>query len=216
MSSPQKKQWIREGGPWWPVTCWSKHRANNTTRRLHSSSNGWIEAYSIWCHSQTFHLFQGFLYTWLWKTGQKDGLSKLRWFWSWIHGSWIQPSTSPTEAWTAMSALHLPRLSRNSRVPWSLSKWKKLCQTWMQPWHKGDFSPSKRTGDIPVAIHYHSYVTGHPPRHTTSVGRMPNCCIFWKWAWRAGWKNLSFGFLSVGFFVWNSTKGRFSLLISPT
>lgn len=57
------------------MTCWSKHRANNTTRRLHSSSNGWIEAYSIWCHSQTFHLFQGFLYTWLWKTGQKDGRS---------------------------------------------------------------------------------------------------------------------------------------------
>lgn len=143
--TPPKIQWITRGCLWWPVTCWSKHRAKHHTRRLHSSSNGWIEAYSIWCHSQTFHLLQGFLYTWLWwakRMGQKEGLSKLRWFWlRWFMDH--QPSTSPTEACTAMSALHLPRLeSWPAGVPWSLSKFFAL-PTWIQPWHKG-ISPSKK------------------------------------------------------------------------
>ena len=83
-----------------------------------------------------------------------------------------------------------------------LSKWKILYQTWMQPWHKGGFFPfQKNRGIFPWLFATIRMCDGHPPRHTTSVGRMPNCCIFWKWAWRAGWKNLSFGFFSAKFFV---------------
>ncbi len=75
-------------------------------------------------------------------------------------------------------------------VPWSLGKL-------YQRWKMGISLP--KNGGFSVAIHYHlSWVT-NPPRHTTSVGRMPNCCIFWKWAWRAGWKNLSWFFQLIFF-----------------
>lgn len=162
------------------------------------------------------------------RMGQSDGLSKLRWFLSWIHVSLenlmqlcetsnpYQPSTSPTEAWTAMSALHLPRLSRYESC--AMKSWaneKNFTKPGCSPDIKGDFSPSKRTGGFSRGYSLPFVCDGHPPRHTTSVGRMPNCCIFWKWAWRAGWKNLSFGFLSVDFFLLKFHQRSFQFVVFP-
>ena len=213
----QKKQWITKEGPWWPVTCWSKHWDNNSTRRLHSSSNGWIEAYSIWCHSQTFHLFQGFLYTWLWWVTSR--WAKVMGFRSWddsCHGfmyHW-KISCSCVKPLIHTSLQHHPRKLERRWVHCTFPgfRWKVVCHEVLSKWKKlyqkpgcsldigGNFPFQKNRGfsrgySLPFVC------DGHPPRHTTSVGRMPNCCIFWKWAWRAGWKNLSFGFLSVDFLL---------------